>query len=240
MAALGEWRQLPRVGERPHIALADDEQATVEQLKTITDAALNALVEARAAHLQVTRERDAALAANNAMRELTALFRREASLRVATEATDLTLKELLDDTIRPLAAEVNQRWKSLFPGRGELDTASSGNITRTVNGHSLPYDSFSTGEGTSLTILLRLLVAQITTSVSFCWFDEPLEHLDPEVRRVVANLLSQVTGENGPLRQVVVTTYEERLARLLHARDEHQVTLIDVRQASRHRSVHGG
>jgi DNA repair exonuclease SbcCD ATPase subunit len=95
-------------------------------------------------------------------------------------------------------------------------------------------------KGTSLTILLRLLVAQITTSVSFCWFDEPLEHLDPEVRRVVANLLSQVTGENGPLRQVVVTTYEERLARLLHARDEHQVTLIDVRQASRHRSVHGG
>lgn len=230
-AALGEWRRVPRLGERPQIALADEEQATVEELKAVSEDTLSALVEARASHLQATRERDEALAANDAMRELTALFRREASLKVAMEATDSTLRELLDDTIRPLAAEVNQRWKSLFAGRGELATASSGNITRTVNGHPLPYDSFSTGEGMSLTILLRLLVAQMATSASFCWFDEPLEHLDPEVRREVASLLAQVTSDNGPFRQVVVTTYEEPLARLLHARDERQVNLIDVRQA---------
>jgi hypothetical protein len=128
-----------------------------------------------------------------------------------TTATDdlatVTLK-----VIHPLAVEVDQRWKALFPGRGDLNTASDGNITRTVNGHPLPYDSFSTGESMGATILLRLLVAQMATDADFCWFDEPLEHLDPDVRRKVASLLSRVTGGEGPLRQVVVTTYQEPLA----------------------------
>ena len=43
-----------------------------------------------------------------------------------------------------------------------------------VNGHPLPYDSFSTGESMSATILLRLLVAEMATTADFCWFDEPL------------------------------------------------------------------
>jgi DNA repair exonuclease SbcCD ATPase subunit len=126
------------------------------------------------------------------------LFRQEASLRVAAEATEATLKELLDETIRPLTVEVDQRWKALFPDRGDLNRYSDGNITRTVNGYPLPYDSFSTGEGMSATILLRrLLVAQMATTADFCWFDEPLEHLDPDVRRKVANLLPRVTTGEG-------------------------------------------
>jgi DNA repair exonuclease SbcCD ATPase subunit len=165
------------------------------------------------------------------MRELESLFRQEASLRVAAEATESTLKELLDETIRPLAAEVDQRWKALFPGRGDLKTYSDGNITRTVNGYPLPYDSFSTAESMGATILLRLLVTQMATAADFCWFDEPLEHLDPDVRRKVASLLSRVTSGEGPLRQVVVTTYEEPLAHHLQARDEQRVRLLDVRQA---------
>ncbi len=137
--------------------------------------------------------------------------------------------ELLDDTIHPLAAEVNQRWQKLFPNRGNLNTSANGTITRTVNGHPLSYDSFSTGESMGTTILLKLLVAQMATAADFCWFDEPLEHLDPDVRRKVANLLSRSTSGEGQLRQVVVTTYEEPLARKLRARDEQRVTLLDVR-----------
>jgi hypothetical protein len=196
----------------------------------MAEAALNALVEARAAHVHATRELDRARAADEAMRELESLFRQEASLRVAVEATESTLTELLEETIRPLAVEVSQRWKTLFPDRGDLNTYADGNITRTVNGHALPYDSFSTGESIGATILLRLLVAQMATTADFCWFDEPLEHLDPDVRRKVANLLSRVTSGEGPLRQVVVTTYEEPLARHLQARDEQRVRLLDVRQ----------
>lgn len=112
----------------------------------------------------------------------------------------------------------------------KLTTTADGGISRTVNGHPLPYDSFSTGKGMGAAILMRLLIAQMATTADFCWFDEPLEHLDPDVRRRVANLLARVTATGGPLRQVVVTTYEEPLARQLEARDPFNVKLIDVRQ----------
>jgi DNA repair exonuclease SbcCD ATPase subunit len=226
-----EWQRIPHPGEPPQAPAADDELILAAQLAAMAEAALSALVEARANHVQATRELNEARAADEAMRELESLFTHEASLRVAVEATESTLTELLDETIRPLAAEVDQRWKAWFPDRGDLDTHSDGNLTRTVNGHPLPYDSFSTGESMGATILLRLLVAQMATTADFCWFDEPLEHLDPDVRRKVASLLSRVTSREGPLRQVVVTTYEEPLARNLQARDEETVRLLDVRQA---------
>ena len=228
-----EWRRIPQPGEPPQAPAAEDnEPIAAARLATMAETALSALVEARAACVQATRELDKARAADEAMRELEWLFRQDASLRVAVEATELTLTELLDETIRPLAVEVDQRWKALFPDRGDLKTYSDGNITRMVNGHPLPYDSFSTGESMSATILLRLLVAEMATTADFCWFDEPLEHLDPDVRRKVASLLSRVTNGKGPLKQVVVTTYEEPLARHLQARDEQRVRLLDVRQAS--------
>ena len=40
----------------------------------------------------------------------------------------------------------------------------------------------------------------------------------PETRRDNANLLSRVAQNNGPLKQVVVTTYEDQLAQRLHDR----------------------
>jgi DNA repair exonuclease SbcCD ATPase subunit len=234
-ALLTEWRRIPQPGEPPQAPpqapVAGDEPFATAQLAAMAESALGALVEARAAHAQATRELDEARDADKAMRELESLFRQEASLRVAAEATELTLRELLDETIRPLAAEIDQRWKALFPDRGALDTHSDGSITRTINGYQLSYDSFSTGESMSTTILVRLLVTLMATAADFCWFDEPLEHLDPDVRRKVASLLSRVTSEEGRLKQVVVTTYEEPLARQLQARDEQRVTLLDVRQA---------
>lgn len=231
-AAQAEWRRIRQPGEPPKVPTAeDDEPVAGAQLAAMAEAALSALVERRAAHVQARKELDEAHAADEAMHELESLFRQQASLRAAVEATELTLTELLDATIRPLAMEVDQRWKALFPDRGDLNTRSDGDITRTINGYQLPYDSFSTGEGMGATILLRLLVAQMATTADFCWFDEPLEHLDPDVRRKVASLLSRVTSGEGPLGQVVVTTYEEPLARHLKARDKHRVSLVDVRQA---------
>lgn len=197
----------------------------------MVETALSALVEARAQNVEASRQLDQARAADKAMRELESLFKQQAILRAAAEATEWTLTELLNETIRPPAAEVNQRWKALFPGRGDLNTYSDGKITRTVNGHPLPYDSFSTGESMSATILLRLLVAQMATTADFCWFDEPLEHLDPDIRRKIANILSRVTTEGSQLKQVVVTTYEESLVSGLHRRDTGRVRLVDVRQA---------
>lgn len=205
----------------------DDRHAAAIDVTQVIDA----LVEARADATQAQRDLDSAREADHAMRELERLFRREAKLRVATETTQATLDEVLETTVSPIASEVNQRWTGLFPDRGSLTTHADGTITRRVNDQDVPFDSFSTGEGMGAIILLRLVVAHLTSVADFIWFDEPLEHLDPDVRRHVANMLSRVTAGDGPIRQVVVTTYEDPLARQLRARDTHRVHLVDVRQA---------
>lgn len=209
-------------------SFAEDER---DAASVAVAAVMDSLVEARADATQAQRDLDAARDADQAMRELERLFRREAKLRVATETTQATLDEVLATTVSPIATEVDQRWSGLFPDRGSLITRADGTITRQVNDHDVPFDSFSTGEGMGATILLRLVVAQLTSVADFIWFDEPLEHLDPDVRRYVANMLSRVTAGDGSIRQVVVTTYEDPLARQLRARDSDHVHLLDVRQS---------
>lgn len=226
---LASMRALP--AEPTHqdsTAFADDER---DSARLAVTEVMDALVEARADATQAQRDLEAARYADQAMRELERLFRREAKLRVAIETTQATLDEVLETTVSPIATEVNQRWSGLFPDRGSLTTRADGTITRQVNGHDVPFDSFSTGEGMGATILLRLVVAHLASVADFIWFDEPLEHLDPDVRRHVANMLSRITAGDGSVRQVVVTTYEDPLARQLRARDSHHVHLVDVRQS---------
>jgi DNA repair exonuclease SbcCD ATPase subunit len=231
-ALLRRWRGIPAPGPEPDITNrrpvgGDDLEAAADQVTV----ALDRLVGARASEVVATRRLQAAREADEAMRTLENIFRYEAELRVALNATTRTRDELLEHTVRPLASQVNQRWAALFPGRGALSTRADATMTRTVNGHPLPFDAFSTGEGIGATVVLRLLVAQMATTADFCWFDEPLEHLDPNVRRQVANILAGATATDSRLRQVVVTTYEEPLARALRARAPEDVHLIDVRSA---------
>ncbi|WP_410676979.1 AAA family ATPase [Amycolatopsis sp. cmx-4-68] len=226
------WLKLPRPGERPTPLEDEGEQVASALLAEKVTAALEVVVKARTARARAEEKLAEAEGADEAMRDLERLFRREAVLTVAVNTTTATLDNLLAETVLPLAGEVNRRWKTLFPGRGDVATGASGDMTRSIRGLSLPFGSFSTGESMGATILIRLLAAQMATKADFCWFDEPLEHLDPDVRRRVANILSRATSGEGQLRQVVVTTYEEQLARHLQARDEERIHLIDVRPAS--------
>jgi DNA repair exonuclease SbcCD ATPase subunit len=162
---------------------------------------------------------------------LQALYREEAIIRAYRDAISSATTDLLDTTIRPLAVDLSVRWSTMFPGRGQLRIQSNGEVTRELNGDSLPYSAFSTGERTGLVILLRLLVLEASTKANFCWFDEPLEHLDPEARRHVAEALARASSM-GRLNQIVVSTYEEPLARRLQERDPDNVKLIYVRQSS--------
>lgn len=231
-ALVQRWRNIPDPGPEPEMSEEPTAHSRdIEEAANQVSEALGRLVDARAGQVDAERRLREARDADDAMRQLMSLFRDEANIRVALGTTRATLDELLEQTVRPLATEVDQRWKALFPNRGELSTRADGSITRNVNGHTLPYDAFSTGESMVATIVLRLLVAQMATSADFCWFDEPLEHLDPDVRRQVANILSRAPDGNGQLRQVVVTTYEEPLARHLKTRNPERVHLIDVRQA---------
>lgn len=233
LTLLQKWRRIPSPGPEPSTSDSPTPSAVDSELaQARVDQTLEALVVARAEQTNTARRLEEAREADDAMKQLQMLFGTEASLQVALQTTEATLAELLAQTIRPLAAEVDQRWKTLFPNRGNLTTHADGLITRNVNGHDLPYDSFSTGESMGATIVLKLLVAQMATAADFCWFDEPLEHLDPNVRRQVANILARASDGASHLRQILVTTYEEPLARLLHERSPDRVHLIDVRQAS--------
>jgi DNA repair exonuclease SbcCD ATPase subunit len=234
MQALAQrWRSVSDPGPEPEVSVEPTPHGTdIEEAAGQVSEALERLVNARAGQVDAERRLREAREADDAMRQLVSLFRDEANIRVALGTTRATLDELLEQTVRPLATEVDQRWKALFPNRGQLSTRADGSITRNVNGHPLPYDAFSTGESMVATIVLKLLVAQMATSADFCWFDEPLEHLDPDVRRQVAQILSRASAGNAQLCQIVVTTYEEPLARQLKARNPERVHLIDLRQAS--------
>lgn len=224
-------RMIPSLPPAPAAADPAADDADPVELARLEHEALETLIQARTRLATAQQDLESAQAADEAMRELQALFDQQARLSVALDATEKTLRDLLDEAVRPMASAVNARWMSLFPDRGPLDTSADGTVTRTVNNQPLPFDSFSTGEGAGLTLLIRLVVASMATKADFCWFDEPLEHMDPDTRRHVASMLTRAGSGDGPLQQIVVTTYEEPLARQLNVRDPHRVHLIDVRQS---------
>lgn len=192
-------------------------------------AAAEAHALARDTHQRAQAALDEARAADENLKKLQGLFALEGRLEIAKTATEATREEILNEIVEPLAEAIDLRWSSLFPDRGRVRTQPDGTLSRDVGGHQLTFEAFSTAEGTAALIIMRLLVAQMTTKATFAWFDEPLEHLDPDVRRNVASLMAKVTAE-GSLHQVVVTTYEEALARKLQERSPGSTTLLDVRQ----------
>lgn len=217
----------------PRPAIEEDRAEVLPELSDAEEAqqsSLDALVVSRAQLSRSLEQQQAAQDAGEAMSRLKSLLRREATIRIAIETTRRTLREVLDQAVRPLTAEINVRWTALFPDRGAIETPSDGAVTREIDGHLLPFEAFSDGESSGLKLLIRVLVAQMASKADFCWFDEPLEHLDPDTRRQVANILTRATSDDSQIQQIVVTTYEEPLARQLHKRDPDRVHLEDVRQ----------
>lgn len=154
------------------------------------------------------------------------LMRREAVARAAADTMRATADSITNDQIEPLVTEVGRRWKLMF-GAGGLHLSAQGQITRQLGSRTLPFGSLSGGEKVWALLLTRLLVTGASTSAPFVWLDEPLEHLDPRLRRVVAGTLARAS-QSGGLRQVVVTTYEAGLARQL-MEDVPSASLIYVR-----------
>lgn len=220
---------------RPPAAAHDDpptlspEQAAdaLETAATTARAALETVVTARAADAAAAAELAAALEEEQADTALTELFRQQALTGAAAAALTAAVDGLMSQTVAPLTEELGSRWKALFDDRGEL-RLRGGTVSRTVNGLDLPFTAFSDGEQTSAQLLLRLLVLDAATEAGFCWIDEPLEHLDPAARRHVASLLARARSNSG-LRQVVVTTYEEPLARRLALRHPEETRIVYVR-----------
>jgi DNA repair exonuclease SbcCD ATPase subunit len=162
---------------------------------------------------QVTSAENDLIASADATRH----FRYEALLGAARSTADEVVRYALEAQIDPLAAAVRDRWKLLFGQRGDLHLDTDGSLYRLANHVRLPFAQFSAGERTTALLILRMLAVAASTRAGFVWVDEPLEHLDPDGRRRVASMLSQATAPTG-LRQVLITTYEEPLARRLSER----------------------
>ena len=118
-------------------------------------------------------------------RDLQQAYRREAVALAGAQALREAADRVIESRIEPIATEVRWRWKRLFANEG-LTLRADGTIVRVQAGQELGWDTLSGGERTWARIVTHLLVIAATTSLSFAWFDEPLEHLDPQFRHAVA------------------------------------------------------
>lgn len=221
---------VPALGPRP-APPAEHKALDLEAALKDEAAAMSALVSATAAFESARAALAAAVDDETAHTALVELFAADAVLRGARDTINETARVFVDRTVRPIAAEIGPRWSAILPGRGGVAVSGAGALTRPVQGEDLAFDSFSGGERTVALVILRLLVVQMTTKASFCWFDEPLEHLDPDVRRQVASLLAGA-GNSLPLRQVLLTTYEQPLAERLAADSSGRVNVVAVRSSA--------
>jgi DNA repair exonuclease SbcCD ATPase subunit len=151
--------------------------------------------------------------------ESVSAWRRWALTSAAAATLTDTIDEVLANEVEPLAMKVGERWNTLFADRPDLRFDLDGDLWREFRGHRLGIDAFSAGEQMAARLLMQLAILTSATRVKFCWIDEPLEHLDPKTRRLVAGMLSHGRDALG-LRQLVVTTYEEELAQRLSEADE--------------------
>lgn len=141
------------------------------------------------------------------------LFRLEGLAQASAQTFTETADRIMEQHIEPLVAEVARRWKQTF-GRGGLQLSPDGRITRKVGSRTLNFGALSGGERVWALLVARLLIAGASTRAPFVWLDEPLEHLDPRLRRIVAGTLAMASSRAG-LRQVIVTTYEAPIAQQL-------------------------
>ncbi|MDQ3964703.1 MAG: AAA family ATPase [Actinomycetota bacterium] len=188
------------------------------------DAALAAAQESVREHDElagsIASERDAIVAQLNNDEELRAAYevervawRREALTQAAAAALAGTAERLATEYIEPLSRQVRWRWKALF-GEDGLQLRPDGTIVRVVGDRELPWSQLSSGEQIWARLVASLLVLRSSTTLPFAWLDEPLEHLDPRARRIVATDLAASTQSGRPA-QLIVTTYEHTLARQL-------------------------
>lgn len=212
----------PRLAADRDIALA-----RVASAGATRTGALELLVAARTAAAAARGALEQASADDADKQRLAQLYEQEATVNAAVKAMAAVVDGLMKQTVGPLADELANRWKLLFADRGPV-RLESGALSREINGLDLPYSAFSDGEKASSQLLLRLLVLDAATRADFCWIDEPLEHLDPVTRRHIGSMLARAATISGA-RQILVTTYEEPLARRLALRYPENTRVIYVR-----------
>jgi DNA repair exonuclease SbcCD ATPase subunit len=190
----------------------DEARAAVADLRSQIDA-IHALL-AGQRHLATLAEQDLTEHRQAAEQSAAAYarYRLQAVSGVVAESLAATASEILSTRIEPLGNEVMHRWKRVFGERGALRLGVDGRLSIVRGAQVIPFEDFSSGEKVIASLAARLLIVTASTAVTFMWLDEPLEHLDPPNRRILASL---ITTASTSVPQVLVTTYEEPLARRL-------------------------
>lgn len=158
---------------------------------------------------------------------LVAAYREEAVLQIAKDALNAVEANYMTERIQPLTDEVSRRWKLLFGSEG-LRLDHNGSLRLQLGEEHLDLGDLSGGERVVALFVTRLLVVASATRASTLWLDEPLEHLDPRRRAAVARTLVKAAQQHA-LDQVIVTTYEERIAHQLAATAPNIVAVEHVR-----------
>jgi len=228
---LNDLRSVPGAPPEPDAPVLDLEEAELRLRRAAArlrehDQRVAELGGRRAQLLEQLRSDEEAEGAEAA--QLTA-YRREAVAQAAAEVLQETADRMIRERIDPLTREVAWRWKRLF-GSGDLILHPDGRIRRRIGSRELEFSELSGGERIWALLVTRLLVLSVSTKVPFVWLDEPLEHLDPRIRRIVAGTLVRAAS-SANLRQIFVTTYEEPLAHQL-AEDNPMAELITVREGA--------
>jgi DNA repair exonuclease SbcCD ATPase subunit len=206
--------------------VAVDEAEALERF----DAAVATAAERRAILTEARRRREVAESSRIELEAVTVAFERTAALEAASSALEAARERILNESVEPLEDLLAENWQTLFTDRPGVGLRGDGTLSRRIGSEDLAYEHFSDGEKMVAQIILRALVLRATTRVGFFWVDEPLEHLDPDVRRALAVLLAQAPDPPS-FPQVLVTTYEEPLIRRLRAAVPH-TRLIYVRPSA--------
>lgn len=159
---------------------------------------------------------------------LVAVEKEDVVLSIAQKALTTVATRYMTDRVEPLTHEVATRWKLVFGAEG-LHLDADGVLTLAHGDVDLALQEFSGGERSTALLVTRLLLAASATRVSTMWFDEPLEHLDPRRRAAVAQTIVRA-AQLGAVGQVVVTTYEEEIARRLEGTAPEDVQLTYARK----------
>lgn len=195
--------------ERPAGDVVFTAEAARDQLREHDEqsGSLNSERNSVAARLDNDDELQAAFAAERVA------WRREALAQASATTLTAIAERLAQEQIEPLSQQVRWRWKALF-GEDGLQLRPDGTIVRVVGDRELPWNLLSSGEQLWARLVASLLILRSSTTLPFAWLDEPLEHLDPRARRIVATDLATCTQSGRPA-QMIVTTYEHTLAHQL-------------------------
>ncbi|MFD7155796.1 AAA family ATPase [Kribbella sp. NPDC059898] len=164
--------------------------------------------------LGVARSEEQRLQVQNRMFEVAVRsYRRQAYATVLGDTVDAVAGDLTSRGADPLVRLIRGHWKQL-PGGDSLTVSRDGTIQAARGDKTVDYHSLSGGEKAQSLLVYKVAALKALTTAPLMLLDEPLEHLDPRNRWTIGRMLTDLTSQS-VLDQLLVTTYEESLARRL-------------------------